>query len=110
MLSGQVFGCHAEGEAVHSEIRLPMLEGGLAEGVNFFDAGVGHGKAADRDPVAVHHEEASRAAMGLIVGVGVAEIEGEVESAIGLHAGAGDMVKSFRGLEVAFRGFWAWLS
>ena len=104
---GQAFGGHAEGKAVHAKIGLAVLEGGAAQGVDFFDAGVGHGKTADGNPVAVNHEKASRAVMGEIVGVGVAQVEGEVKAAIGLHPGAGDVVKPFRGLEVALGGFWA---
>jgi len=104
---GKAFRGHAEGEAVHSKIGLAALEGCAAEGVDFFDAGVGHGKTSNGNPVAVNHEKVSGAVMGEIVGVGVAEVEGEVESAVGLHPGAGDVVKSFRGLAVAFGGFGA---
>lgn len=50
-------GGHAEREDVDAEERLAAGEGFGAEGVDFLDAGVGHGETARGDAVAVDHDE-----------------------------------------------------
>lgn len=106
-VAGEVFGGQAKGEEVDAEEFLAALVGGMAEGVDFFDFLVGHGEAADGDIGSVDHDEAAGALVGLVVGVGVADVEGEVEVALGIHLGGGNEVESFGDLAVAFAEFGA---
>lgn len=105
--AGHALGGHAEGEAVDAEVGLAVFEGGIAEGVDLLDLGIGHGEAADGDLVAMDHEGGAGATVGLIVFVGVAEVEGEVEVGVGVHGGGGDEVETLGSLAVAFGEFGA---
>ena len=104
-VGGEVGVCHAEGEGVHAHVGLAALERRADEGVDFFDLPVAHGIAADGDAFAVYHQHAAAVAVRAIVGVGVAEVEGEVVLAVGVHRFAADSVEAFGRLFVAFAGF-----
>ena len=98
---------HLEGEGVDAEEGLAVVEGGFAEEVDFFDFGIGHGGAADGEFVAVNHDEGASAAVGAVVGIGVADVEGEVVARVWVELVFGDEVESFGGLAVAFFEFGA---
>ena len=104
-VGGEVGVCHAEGEGVHAHIGLAALERRADEGVDFFDLSVAHGIAADGDAFAVYHQHAAAVAVRAVVGIGVAEVEGEVVLAVGVHRFAADGVEAFGRLFVAFAGF-----
>ena len=53
----------------------------------------------------MHHQHAAAVAVGAVVGVGVAEVEGEVVLAVGVQRFAPDGVEAFGRLFVAFAGF-----
>ncbi len=74
---------HAEGEGVHVEARLPAAEGLAREAVDLLGERVGHGVAAGRLAVAVHHQGFAGAVPGAVVGVGIAEVERQVELEFG---------------------------
>lgn len=99
------FVIHAEGKKVDAKEWLATVEGGGAEGVDFLDPLIGHGKASDRDPVAVDHDVAAGPTMVAIVGVGVADVEGEVKTAVGLHCRGRDVVEAFGHLAISFGEF-----
>ena len=73
--------------------------------VNLLDHRVRHGKAADAAHVAMHHDEAARALVREVVGVGVADIERQVVAASGIELLGRETVKALRGLHVALTGF-----
>ena len=70
----------------------------MTESVDFLDLRVGHGEASDRYAVAVDHEMAALAAVRPIVGIGIAEVEGEMKPTVGIHPTGGDIVKPLGGL------------
>ena len=82
----QVGRRHAEGEDVHLKRRLAGIESAIGNGVNLFDDRVGHGKAAGGEPFAVDHDHSTRGMPRLIIEIGVADVEGEVEVAPRIHS------------------------
>ena len=56
-----------------AEERLAGVQGGVDERVDFVDAGICHGVAADRHAFAVHHDRTAGAPVRAVVGVRVAE-------------------------------------
>ncbi len=101
----QAFFGHAEGEEVDAEKRLAVSVGGGAEGEDFLDLFIGHGKAADGNLVAVDHDVAAGAAVGAVVGIWETEVEGEVVFAVRLHGGGRHGVEAFGDLQVALGEF-----
>ncbi len=98
LLAGGVFGefavevadaafGEAGGEDVDGDIFLSAEFGIEADGIQFFDAVVGHGHAADGDAAAVDIDVSAEVAMALYaVGiVGVVEMHGEVVVALGVE-------------------------
>lgn len=78
-----------------SEKGLAVSQGGVGQGVNRFHGAVGHGEAADGDAAAVNHECAAGTAMDPVVGVGVAQVEGQMKAAERVHPVRRDEVKAF---------------
>ena len=97
---------HAEGEDVDGDGGL-VVERGLDDEVDFLDEWISHGEAADADDSAMHHDEAASALMMAVVGIGVADVDGEVVAAGGIELLLRDVVKAFRSLPVAFTRFGA---
>ncbi len=99
---GEALFGHFEGEDVNAEEFFSICESGIAEGVDFLDEGVGHGEAADGDIRTVDHDEAAGSVVGFVKFIGIADVEGKVEAALGIELALGDEVKPFGNLAVAF--------
>ena len=72
---GHVFTVHTEGENVHGHIGA-VFNARFDQQVDFFHGGIRHGVAADGCAAAVDHDQAACASIGLIIFIGVADIEG----------------------------------
>jgi len=86
---------------MHRKASLTAFERGCRQRIDLLDSGIGHGVATDRDAVAVHHQIAPGSSMGSIVGVGKAEVKGEMKAAVRIHPARDDLVEPFRALAVA---------
>ena len=92
---------HAERKGVDLDGGLPAVERVAREPVDLLGERVRHGIAAGRLALAVHHDGAAGAIERPVVGVGIAEVEGEIILRIGLHLVAGDRVEALGRLLVA---------
>jgi hypothetical protein len=86
---------------VHLRFPLAVRQGRVEQRVDFLDAGVAHGIAADGHAAAVHHQEVAGAAVRTVVGVGIAQVEREVVLAARIELAAADPVEAFGRLAVA---------
>ena len=84
------------------ELALAALEGVAGEREQLAGRLVGHRIAARRRAGAVDHEVGAGAAEGPVIGVGVADVEGEVVARLRVHLRRGDDVEALRRLAVAF--------
>ena len=98
---------HAEGKNVHGKSSLAAAVRRSAKGVDFLDHFIGHREAADRNAVAVDHDRAACAIERAVEGIRVADVEGQVKAAVGIHRRGWDGVESLRHLAVALSEFWA---
>ena len=96
---------HAEGENVHGKSSLAAAVSRRADGVDFLDHFISHREAADRYAVAVDHDRAAGAIERAVEGIRVADVEGQVKAAVGIHCRGWNGVESFRHLAVAFGKF-----
>src|SRR6516225_2002396 len=96
-----VRGGHAERHDVHMKVLLATGEGFSGQCVDFLDAGVGHGEAASRFALAVHHNGGASVPVCGIVRVGEADVEGKVVPAVLVHLRLAYRVETFRRLLVA---------
>ena len=88
----------AEGEGVDAKESLAVSESCMAEGIDFLNLRVGHCKAADGDPVTVDHQMAPGTAVGPVVCIRIAEVEGEMKPAVGIHLSRRYVIESLGGL------------
>src|SRR5262245_61745394 len=84
---------------MYSKGRLAVAEGGICEGIDLFDVRICHGIAACGDTVAMHHECRARAAIGLVIGIRIAEVKGEMILTVRIHLLRRHRVKAFRPLK-----------
>ena len=98
---------HAEGKNVNGKSSLAAAVRRSAKGVDFLDHFIGHREAADRNAVAVDHDRAAGSVERAVEGIRVADVEGQVKAAVGIHRRGWDGVESFRHLAVALSEFWA---
>lgn len=101
----QVRGRQAERVGLDLERRAAAAEGVAGEAVDLADLVVGHGVAADRQAVAVDHQEAAAAAVRAVEGVGIAEVDRQMIVRVRVHLRGRDRVKTLRRLAVAFVEF-----
>ena len=104
-----VLGRHLEGIGLHLDRLLPAVEGLAGDGVDLVDLPVGHREAAGRRAGAVHEDRAARRPLRPVVGVGIADVEGEVVLRGRVHLARRDAVEAFRHLAVALAGLGAGL-
>ena len=52
----QICRSHAEGKNMHLKGRLAGIESTVCDGVDLLDDRIGHGKATNREALAVHHD------------------------------------------------------
>ncbi len=98
----QVLGRHPERVGLELESALAAGEGLASDGIDLGDRLVGHGEAAARRAGAVHHQRRAGAAVGAVIGVRIAGVEGEVIGRVRVHLRRGDRVEALRRLPVAF--------
>ena len=99
---GEVRRRHAERIGLDLEFLLAAEEGFARQRIDFADLLVGHGVAAARRAIAVDHQERAAIAVRFVVGVGEADIDGEIVVGIGIHQAGRDRVEALRRLAVAF--------
>ena len=56
----------------------PLASAEATKRVDLVDPGVGHREAADRLAVAMHHDLVAAEAVATVIGVGIADVEGEM--------------------------------
>ena len=70
--------------------------------IDLADLLVGHGVAAARRAIAVDHQEGAAIAVGLVEGVGEADVDGEVVAGIRIHQAGRDRIEALGRLTIAF--------
>ena len=98
---GHLLRRHAEGIGVHLEALVAADELLARERVDLLDQRIGHGVAAGRLALAVHHQEFAGAPVRLVVGVRVAEVESQMEAGVRIHLLVADGVEALGRLLVA---------
>ena len=93
---------HLERIGLQLERALAAEEGFPSQRIDFRDLFVGHGVAAARRAVAMHHQLRAGASQRLVEGVGVAGIERQIEGRLRVHLRRADGIEAFRRLAVAF--------
>ena len=101
LVLGHVRRRHAERIGLHLECGLAAGKRLAREDVDLLDDPVGHGVAARRLAVAMHHDVRAGATVGPIIGVGETYIEREVVFAVRVHLRCGDEIEPFGSLAVA---------
>ena len=74
---------------MHLEAVLAADEGLARKTVDLLHQRIGHGIAAGRLALAVHHQGMAGAAVRLVVGIGIAEVERQVMLGVRVHLLAG---------------------
>ncbi len=93
---------HLERIGLQLERALAAEEGFAPQRIDFGDLLVGHGVAAARGAVAVHHQLRAAAPKRAIERVGITGIEREIIGRLRIHLRRRDRIKAFRRLAVAF--------
>ncbi len=89
---------------MHRNSALSAAESLIQQGVDLLDRGIGHRVAADGDAGAMHHQRRAGPALGPLVGVGVTEVEAQVELAVRIELAGAHAVQPLRRLQIAFTG------
>ncbi|RLQ88643.1 hypothetical protein D8780_10910 [Notoacmeibacter ruber] len=101
---------HLEGESLNLKFALTATEGIACKGIDFADIFIGHGVAARRGAVAMHHKVLARAAVSAVELVRIADIESKIILAVRVHLVRADRIEALGGLAVAFDKFRAELA
>jgi hypothetical protein len=101
-MPGEVCRRHAERQGLHLECTLAAEKRLACQRVDLADLIVGHGVAAARRAVAMHHQVRAGAAPRFVIGVGKAHVERQVELRVRVHLRRGDGIETLGRLAVAF--------
>ena len=74
-----------ETERYARQRRLAVAEGGIREGIDLLDVRIRHGIASGGDTVAMDHQCRASAAVGLVIGIWIAEVKGEMIVTVRIH-------------------------
>lgn len=92
---------HPEWEDMHGERFLAIGQGGVRQGVDFFHAIIGHGKAADGRTTTVYHQGLAGPAEGLVIFIGIPQVKGKMELTPWIELGYADVIETFGALFVS---------
>lgn len=88
-----------DGDAAH------VTESRFDYEIDFLNDRISHGETANAAHVTMDHDEIAGALVGEVVGVRIADVEGQVVAAGGIELLLCDAVEAFRSLHVSFAGF-----
>ena len=86
---------------MHAKKPLAVLQRGVAQRIYFLNARIGHRVAADAHAIAVDHQCAAGALARAVIGVGIAEVEGQMKPTARIHSRARHKIKPFWRLPIA---------
>jgi hypothetical protein len=98
-------GRHAKRKDMHVDRLLAAGKGGLDDEIDFLNSLVCHRIAADRDACPMNHQEAACPSLRAVIGVGKAEVEGQVITASRVQLRSRYAVETFRALAISFAQF-----